>query len=134
MRRYGFGIPDYYQSLNRVFSAPIPKFPRGNEFESEKQFANFIYARDDAAKTLAKKYEIGAWVSINQFVSISWDTWLELTDLTRRAIALEVEEIARQRNNSHKQQEEKLERLMAEESSKLKFPNQVGSTINRFLS
>jgi hypothetical protein len=93
-----------------------------------------VYGQEDAAKNIGNKYEINNWVSVNQYVTISLDEWLKLNDLVKKAICMEVESISRARSHSTKEQEHKLEQLMAEQNSALKFPSQTGSSINRFLS
>lgn len=100
----------------------------------DAELANLLWQRDDLARQVAKKYEIAEWVAINQFVSISWESWHTLEDIVKRAIGLEIEDLARKRQQSSVEQERKLESLMAKENSSLKFPNQPSNTINRFLS
>lgn len=96
--------------------------------------ANLVWQRDQLAQEISKKYEIAEWVSVNQYVSISWETWHQLDDLVKRAIGLEIEEIARSRQQSMREQEIKLEGLMAKESIALKFPNATNTSIGKYLS
>jgi hypothetical protein len=96
--------------------------------------ANMVWQRDELAKSISKRYEIDVWVSINQYVNISWESWHDLDDLVKRAIGLEIEEIARSKQQAVRDQEMKLENLMAKDSASLKFPNPTTPAINKFLS
>ena len=91
-----------------------------------------MWARDDAAKKVSAKYEIANWVSINQFVTLDWDTWLNLNDIQRRALALEVEELARNATDSKREQEVKLEKMLSKENTGIQFPSSNFSPIGRF--
>lgn len=101
---------------------------------TDEQFAQLIWRRDETARRLSRKCEVAAWLSVNQYVSVDWQTWLSLSDNLKRAIGIEVEELAQARQRSAKEQESKLESLMSKEALSLKFPNQTGSSIGRFLN
>lgn len=101
---------------------------------SESELANLIWARDEAARRLSKRLGVDSWVYVNQYVSIDWETWHALDDLTQRAIGLAVEDLARERQRSVRDQESKLENLIAQDSLALKFPGGTNSSIGRFLS
>jgi hypothetical protein len=92
-----------------------------------------VWHRDELAKKRAKRLGIDAWVSICQYVSISWETWISLDELTKRAIGLEVEELSKVRQQSVREQESKLENLLTKESMSLKFPTSVNSSIGHLM-
>ena len=47
---------------------------------------------------------------------------------------MEVEELSRSINNSKRDQEMKLENMLANDNAKVRFPNAPSSSINRLLS
>lgn len=100
---------------------------------TEKQFIQWNFARDDAAKQLGKTSGIADWISVNQIVPISLFDWLNLTPLMQRAIALEVEEVARQREQNRRQTEQKLDSLAAQANAKLNFPHGDDSSVSRLI-
>jgi len=101
---------------------------------TDQDIANLVWQRDDAAKKLSQKLGIDVWVSVNQYVTISWETWHDLDDLTKRAIGLEIEALAQDKQKAVREQESKLENLITKDSLALKFPNQTNSSIGRFMS
>ncbi len=73
-------------------------------------------------------------IAINQIFPISFETWMGMDDLLKKAIALEVEEIARKRQNERSRQEAEAEKMVGEQASKVKFPSAVQSSISRFFT
>ncbi len=102
--------------------------------KTSEDIAQEFWARDDKARALAQKYEIDSWVAINQVVTISWETWLNLDNLLKRAIALEVENVVRERQSAQSDQQRKIDRVMAEQSAGLRFPNPIKSSIQDILN
>lgn len=82
---------------------------------------------------VSQQLEISSWFAVNQYVSLSWETWLNLDSLVRRAISIEAEQLANMRQQASRDQNEKLEALMAKENAAIKFPSPTGSSINRLL-
>jgi len=129
-----FGRDLYLDLIDRT--NPIPNWYVMNHIKqyTEEEFKALVYKQEDIARYVGAKFGVSSWISVNQYVSISFDEWLKLEDVIKKAICLEVESMSRERQKSHQEQEKKLERLMAEQSSTLKFPSQTSSNINRFLS
>jgi hypothetical protein len=129
-----FGRDLYLDLIDRT--NPIPSWYVINHIKqyTEDEFKALVYKQEDIARHVGNKFGVSSWISVNQYVTISFDEWLKLEDVIKKAICLEVESMSRERQKSHQDQEKKLEKLMAEQSSTLKFPSQTSSSINRFLS
>lgn len=80
-----------------------------------------MWALDDRARSIVQRYEIESWVGINQVVSISWESWLSMDYLLKRAIAMQVEEVNRVRQNQAREQQQKLDNMLATQGTQLKF-------------
>lgn len=58
------------------------------------------------------KYDIKNWVNVNSMVTISWDTWLTLNFLERRAIVTVVNEVVKDRESDLEKQRKDMEMKM----------------------
>ena len=67
---------------------------------------------------LAKKLDIGSWLSINQLVNVPLESWVGtaladprfgMAPLLKKAVAMEVEKLAAEMNSKRREQERKLE-------------------------
>lgn len=109
-------------------------------FTEEQVFEEYNLTQD-IVQQVAKKYDFGSWLAINQLAPLpvqEWigrDPWFErhgLDDMLKKAIAHEVENIVRERESHRREGERKLEMQRMEQNSKLQFPQNPSSSTQRF--
>lgn len=66
-------------------------------------------------------------------VNISWESWINLDPLLRRAIEIEVEDIVSKRESERAQQRRELETVQAHKNTELKFLDTSHSVIGNML-
>jgi hypothetical protein len=99
----------------------------------EEDIAQFQWQYDDLAKAVGRKHYIASWMSVNMVVNISWESWINLDPLLRRAIELEVESIIQARESERAQQKRELETMQAQRNTELKFLDTSSSVIGNML-
>lgn len=87
-----------------------------------EQLLELEQERDRLAQDVVQRYQVHDWVAINQFVSLSWPDWLNLSPIERRAIGMCVEKVASERQRKQREYEERIKSQMETLSSRLKFP------------
>lgn len=99
----------------KPFGQPIPTVCSGL---TDAKLQRRYLALEKAAMVMAKKMDIGSWLSINQLVTLPIESWVgtALADpkygmhpMLKKAIAMEVDKMAAEMNSKRREQERKLE-------------------------
>ena len=104
-----------------------------NYFYSEEEVLQEEFKRRDKAKLLQNELNLNQWWSVAQIISMSLSDWKRLTSLEQYSIFLLAEETIQEKNKQYNEQKRQQELALAESAKDLKFPNQVQSSISRFL-
>lgn len=119
--------PDDYnwQFISRFFYYP-ENYPIDTSLiRTAEDLAQYIWALDEKAKLVSRKLDVSGWYAVNSFShgAISWESWVKLDDLVKKALILEAESLANKQRQAQQQQELKYNDLLANRGNQLKFNN-----------
>jgi hypothetical protein len=74
---------------------------------------------------VSKKLDVAGWYAVNNFSNgaLSWEHWVKLDDLVKKALLIEAESLANKQKQAHQQQELKYNDLLANRGNQLRFNN-----------
>lgn len=100
---------------------------------TEDEVAKIVFAREDATRKHSARYRVKDFVLVSQYVQMSFQQWLDLDELSRSAIVLEVEAVANERRRQSDDEKRRMDMEIANAKAKMKMPFETGSTIQKFL-
>jgi hypothetical protein len=115
---------DYtWQFTSRFFYYP-ENYPIDTSLvRSAEDLAHYLWSLDTKAKLISNKLDVPGWYAVNNFSNgaLSWESWVKLDDLVKKALLIEAESLANKQRQAQQQQELKYKDLLTNRGNQIKF-------------